>query len=83
MYSNIMSINNDIKEKITLFEINFIGIIFSINKSQKQDNLFIVTFRDDSCNKNEKLICNIFDDKCVNWRIGDIVICEKIKVTLF
>ena len=58
-----MSINNDIKEKITLFEINFIGIIFSINKSQKQDNLFIVTFRDDSCNRNEKLTAFLINEK--------------------
>jgi hypothetical protein len=63
-----------------IFEASFFGIVHFIKKSDKNSKLTMVTFIDET---GEKLKCNIFEDKDLEWKINDIIFCEKIKVIIF
>jgi hypothetical protein len=80
MYRSIKTIINDIKKEITILRADFYGIITSIKISEYVDDLFIVEFIDDTCTEGEKLNCNIFSFEKLEWRIGDIVFCDRMKV---
>ena len=80
MYRSIKTIINDIKKEIIILRADFYGIITSIKISEHVDDLFIVEFIDETCTEGEKLNCNIFSLEKLEWRIGDIVFCDRMKV---
>jgi len=80
MYRSIKKIINDIKKEITILRADFYGIVTTIKQSENHDDLFIVDFIDDTCTEGEILNCNIFSLEKLEWRIGDIVFCDRMKV---
>ena len=81
MYSNINFLLKETKEKTFIREASFYGIVKFFKKMDNK--LTLVTFIDNSCETKEKLKCNIFSVTDLNWKLGDIILCEKMEVYLY
>ena len=81
MFSNIKFLLKETKEKTFIREASFYGIVKFYKKMQNK--LTLVSFIDNSCDEKDKLKCNIFSVNDLNWKLGDIILCEKMEVFFF